>query len=83
MVAPDTFTLTHRQAILAFVAQHGVPALHAYREAVVEYRDAEFATGIATGRPSMSGCGTVYATTPRSKNTNQTGLNGTKADVEG
>ena len=33
---PDTFTLTHRQAILASVAQHGVPAIHAHREAVVE-----------------------------------------------
>ena len=36
IVAPDTLTLTHRQAILASVAQHGVPAIHAYREAVVE-----------------------------------------------
>ena len=36
IVAPDTFTLGHRQAILDAVAQHGVPAIHSYREAVVE-----------------------------------------------
>jgi ABC-type uncharacterized transport system substrate-binding protein len=36
IVAPDTFTLTHRQVILTSVAQHGIPAIHAYREAVVE-----------------------------------------------
>jgi putative tryptophan/tyrosine transport system substrate-binding protein len=36
IVAPDTFTLDHRQAILAAVAQHGLPAIHAYRQAVVE-----------------------------------------------
>jgi putative ABC transport system substrate-binding protein len=28
--------LVHRQAILASAAQHGVPAIHAYRQAVVE-----------------------------------------------
>jgi hypothetical protein len=32
----DTFTVAHRQAILASVAQHAVPAIHAYRQAVVE-----------------------------------------------
>jgi len=36
IVAADTFTLVHRQAILESVAQHGVPAIHSYREAVVE-----------------------------------------------
>jgi putative tryptophan/tyrosine transport system substrate-binding protein len=36
IVAADTFTLVHRQAILASAAQHGVPAIHSYREAVVE-----------------------------------------------
>jgi putative ABC transport system substrate-binding protein len=36
IVAPDTFTLGNRQAILASVAQHGVPAIHPYRESVVE-----------------------------------------------
>ena len=36
IVAPDTFTVAHRQTILASVAQHGVPAIHAYRQAVVE-----------------------------------------------
>ena len=36
IVAPDTFTVAHRQAILASVAQHAVPAIHAYRQAVVE-----------------------------------------------
>jgi putative ABC transport system substrate-binding protein len=36
IVAPDTFTLGHREVILASVAQHGVPAIHTYREAVVE-----------------------------------------------
>jgi putative ABC transport system substrate-binding protein len=36
IVAPDSFTLTHRQTIMASVAQHGVPAIHPYREAVVE-----------------------------------------------
>ena len=38
IVAADTFTLVHRQAIIASVAQHGVPAIHSYREAVVEGR---------------------------------------------
>jgi putative tryptophan/tyrosine transport system substrate-binding protein len=36
IVAPDTFTVAHRQTILASVAQHAVPAIHAYRQAVVE-----------------------------------------------
>jgi putative ABC transport system substrate-binding protein len=36
IVAADTFTLVHRQTIIASVAQHGVPAIHSYREAVVE-----------------------------------------------
>ena len=36
IVAPDMFTVAHRQTILASVAQHGVPAIHAYRQAVVE-----------------------------------------------
>ena len=36
IVAADTFTLVHRQAIIASAAQHGVPAIHSYREAVVE-----------------------------------------------
>jgi putative ABC transport system substrate-binding protein len=36
IVAPDIFTVAHRQTILASVAQHGVPAVHAYRQAVVE-----------------------------------------------
>jgi putative ABC transport system substrate-binding protein len=36
IVAPDTFTLSHRQTILASVAQHGIPTIHAYRESVVE-----------------------------------------------
>jgi putative tryptophan/tyrosine transport system substrate-binding protein len=36
IVAADTFTLVHRQTILASVALHGIPAIHAYREAVVE-----------------------------------------------
>ena len=30
------FTVAHRQTILASVAQHAVPAIHAYRQAVVE-----------------------------------------------
>ena len=36
IVAPDTFTVANRQTILASVAQHGIPAIHAYRQAVVE-----------------------------------------------
>jgi putative ABC transport system substrate-binding protein len=36
IVAPDTFTVAHRQTILASVAQHAVPAIHAYRQVVVE-----------------------------------------------
>jgi putative tryptophan/tyrosine transport system substrate-binding protein len=36
IVAPDTFTVAYRQTILASVAQHGVPAIHAYRQSVVE-----------------------------------------------
>jgi putative ABC transport system substrate-binding protein len=36
IVAPDIFTAAHRRAILGSVAQHGVPAIHAYRQAVVE-----------------------------------------------
>jgi len=36
IVAPDVFTVVHRQAILASAAQHGVPAIHAYRQAVAE-----------------------------------------------
>jgi len=36
IVPAGTFTLAHRQAILASVAQHGVPAIHSYRAAVVE-----------------------------------------------
>jgi putative ABC transport system substrate-binding protein len=36
IVAPDTFSLAHRGAILASVTQHGVPAIHCYRQAVVE-----------------------------------------------
>jgi putative ABC transport system substrate-binding protein len=36
IVAPDTFSLAHRGAILASVAQHGVPAIYAYRQAVIE-----------------------------------------------
>ncbi len=36
IVPAGTFTLAHRQAILASVAQHGVPTIHSYREAVVE-----------------------------------------------
>jgi putative tryptophan/tyrosine transport system substrate-binding protein len=36
IVAADTFTLVHRQAIIVSAAQHGVPAIHSYREAVVE-----------------------------------------------
>jgi putative ABC transport system substrate-binding protein len=36
IVAPDTFTVAHRQTILASVALHAVPAIHAYRQAVVE-----------------------------------------------
>jgi putative tryptophan/tyrosine transport system substrate-binding protein len=36
IVAPDTFTVTHRQTILASVEQHGVPAIHAYRQAVLD-----------------------------------------------
>jgi putative ABC transport system substrate-binding protein len=36
IVAPDTFSLAHRGAILASVAQHGVPAIHCYCQAVVE-----------------------------------------------
>jgi putative tryptophan/tyrosine transport system substrate-binding protein len=36
LVAGGGFTLTHRQAILASVAQHSVPTSFAYREAVVE-----------------------------------------------
>jgi putative ABC transport system substrate-binding protein len=36
IVAPDTFTLAYRQTILASVAQHGVPAIHPYRQSVVE-----------------------------------------------
>ncbi len=36
IVAADTLTLVHRQAIIAAVARHGVPAIHSYREAVVE-----------------------------------------------
>ena len=36
IVAPDTFTVANRQTILASVAQHSVPAIHAYRQAVVE-----------------------------------------------
>jgi putative tryptophan/tyrosine transport system substrate-binding protein len=36
IVVPDTLTLVHRQAILASVAKHSVPAIHAYRQAVAE-----------------------------------------------
>jgi putative ABC transport system substrate-binding protein len=36
IVAPDIFTVAHRQRILESVAHHGVPAIHAYRQAVVE-----------------------------------------------
>ena len=36
IVAPDTFTLANRQTILTSVAQHGVPAIHPYRQSVVE-----------------------------------------------
>jgi putative tryptophan/tyrosine transport system substrate-binding protein len=36
IVPAGTFTLVHRQAIVASVAQHGVPTIHSYREAVVE-----------------------------------------------
>jgi ABC-type uncharacterized transport system substrate-binding protein len=36
IVPAGTFTLAHRQAILASLAQHGVPAIHSYRAAVVE-----------------------------------------------
>jgi putative tryptophan/tyrosine transport system substrate-binding protein len=36
IVAPDTFTVAYRQTILASVAQHGVPTIHAYRQSVVE-----------------------------------------------
>jgi putative ABC transport system substrate-binding protein len=36
IVAPDTFTLAYRQTILTSVAQHGVPAIHPYRQSVVE-----------------------------------------------
>jgi putative tryptophan/tyrosine transport system substrate-binding protein len=36
IVAPDTFTLGHRGAILASTARHRVAAIYAYREAVVE-----------------------------------------------
>jgi putative ABC transport system substrate-binding protein len=35
IVAPDTFT-AYRQTILASAAQHGVPAIHPYRQSVVE-----------------------------------------------
>jgi putative tryptophan/tyrosine transport system substrate-binding protein len=36
IVAPDTFTVAYRQTILASVAQHDVPAIHPYRQSVVE-----------------------------------------------
>jgi putative ABC transport system substrate-binding protein len=36
IVPAGTFTLAHRQAILASVVQHGLPAIHSYRAAVVE-----------------------------------------------
>jgi len=36
IVPAGTFTLAHRQTILTSVAQHGVPAVHSYRAAVVE-----------------------------------------------
>ena len=36
IVAPDTFTLQHRQAIVASAAQHRVPAVYAYRQVVVD-----------------------------------------------
>jgi putative ABC transport system substrate-binding protein len=36
IVAPDTFTVAYRQTILASAAQHGVPAIHPYRQSVVE-----------------------------------------------
>ncbi len=36
IVVPDSFTLGHRQTILASAAKHSVPAIHAYRQAVVE-----------------------------------------------
>jgi putative tryptophan/tyrosine transport system substrate-binding protein len=36
IVPAGTFTLAHRQAILASLVQHGVPAIHSYRAAVVE-----------------------------------------------
>ena len=36
IVPAGTFTLTHLQATVASVAQHGVPTIHSYREAVVE-----------------------------------------------
>ena len=36
IVAPDTFTLPHRQGIVASAAQHRVPAIYAYRQVVVE-----------------------------------------------
>jgi putative tryptophan/tyrosine transport system substrate-binding protein len=36
IVPAGTFTLAHRQAILASVAQHSVPTIHSYRAAVVE-----------------------------------------------
>jgi putative tryptophan/tyrosine transport system substrate-binding protein len=36
IVAAGVFTLTHRQVILASVAQHSVPTISCYREAVVE-----------------------------------------------
>jgi putative ABC transport system substrate-binding protein len=36
IVPAGTFTLAHRQTILASVTQHRVPTIHSYREAMVE-----------------------------------------------